>query len=88
MKVRMKVGISGTRSGVEWPPPGQTLEVDDEEGMHLCAGGLAEPVAEPAKVWTATAPEPEQRDANEKRARPSTKKTTSDSTSTTKGDLP
>jgi len=79
MKVRMKVGISGTRSGEDWPPPGGTLDVDDEEGMQLCNGGLAEPVAEPAKVWTATAPEPEKRDeapdASEKRgpSRPSKK---------------
>lgn len=62
MKVRMKVGISGTRSGADWPLPGGVLEVDDAEGAHLCAGGLAEPVAEPEKVWTATAPEPEQRE--------------------------
>lgn len=70
MKVRMKVGISGTRSGVDWPAPGGELEVDDEEGMHLCAGGLAEPVAGPEKVWTTTAPEPETRDEEtEKRGR-------------------
>ncbi len=62
MKVRMKVGISGTRNGQDWPPPGGELEVDDEEGAQLCAGGLAEPIAEPQKVWTATAPEPEKRD--------------------------
>lgn len=64
----MKVGISGTRSGVDWPPIGGTLDVDDEEGAQLCAGGLAEPVAEPQKVWTATMPEPETRaDVPEKR---------------------
>jgi len=62
VKVRMKVGISGTRNGEDWPVPGGTLEVDDEEGMALCAGGLAEPVAEPPKVETAVAPEPEKRD--------------------------
>jgi hypothetical protein len=62
VKVRMRVGISGTRSGEDWPAPGGTLEVDDEEGMALCAGGLAEPVAEPEKVETAVAPEPEKRD--------------------------
>lgn len=66
MKVRMKVGISGTRSGEDWPGPGGILDVDDEEGAALCAGGLAEPVAEPQKVWTATAPEPEKRDETAK----------------------
>lgn len=76
MKVRMKVGISGTRSGEDWPPPGGTLIVDDEEGMALCAGGLAEPVYEPAPVETAVAPEPEIRTEPEKRGPGRPKKTT------------
>jgi len=46
MKVLMRVGISGTRSGVDWPQPGQILECDDAEGAQLCAAGLAIPVAE------------------------------------------
>jgi hypothetical protein len=57
----MKVGISGTRSGVDWPQRGEILECDDDEGAQLCAGGLAEPVYEPEPVETAVAPEPEKR---------------------------
>ncbi len=42
----MKVGISGTRSGQEWPRVGGVLECSDEEGAQLCAGGLASPVVD------------------------------------------
>lgn len=62
MKVRMKVGISGTRGGTEWPGPGEVLEVDDQEGMALCQGGLAEPVAD-LDAETATPAEAEKRTA-------------------------
>ena len=71
MKIRMRVSISGTRSGVDWPPAGSVMEVDDVEGMHLCAGGLAEPVAEdPVPAETAIAPEPEKRGPGRPRTRP------------------
>lgn len=64
MKIRMRVSISGTRSGQDWPPAGGTLVVDDAEGMHLCQGGLAEPVVEDeTPVETATAPVAEKRTA-------------------------
>lgn len=54
MKIRMKVGVSGTRNGQDWPPIGGTLLVSDEEGRQLCSGGLAEPVYEPeAEIETA-----------------------------------
>lgn len=63
MKVRMRVGISGTRGGHPWPAVGEILEVDASEGAHLCAAGFAEPVAdEPAQ--TATAPAAEKRTAS------------------------
>lgn len=62
MKVRMKVGISGTRGGQDWPGIGEILEVDDIEGGQLCAGGLAEPVADTdADVERAVAPAAETR---------------------------
>ena len=48
MKVKLLVGMSGTRNGEDWPPQGAEMEVSDSEGAQLCAGGLAEPVAEPA----------------------------------------
>lgn len=46
MKVRMKVGVSGTHDGVDWPPRGGVADVSDAEGADLCDRGLAEPVAE------------------------------------------
>lgn len=56
----MQVNMSGTRGGDEWPPAGVVLEVDDEEGAHLCAAGLATPVVEDA-TETAVPAEPEKR---------------------------
>ncbi len=46
MKVKMRVGITGTHNGVPYPPPGGVWEVPDALGAKLCAGGLAEPVVE------------------------------------------
>jgi hypothetical protein len=46
VKIRMLVGMSGTRGGQEWPPQCGVLEVGDEEGAQLCGAGLAEPVAD------------------------------------------
>jgi len=60
MKVRMKVEITGTRDGKEWPARGEELEVSDEEGRDLCASGVAEPVKED-KTEKATAPRAETR---------------------------
>lgn len=42
----MMVHMSGTRGGEDWPPYGGVLEVDDEEGAHLCRAGMAVPVVE------------------------------------------
>jgi hypothetical protein len=42
----MQVDISGTRGdGRDWPRRGGEIDVDDQEGADLCAGGLATPVA-------------------------------------------
>lgn len=49
MQVTMKRQISGTRDGVDWPAPGETIDVPDEEAAGLIANGLAEEsTAEPA----------------------------------------
>jgi hypothetical protein len=45
MKVRMRVGISGTIDGQDWPAVGGEIEVSNVEGADMCARGLAEPVA-------------------------------------------
>lgn len=56
----MKVNMSGTRSGADWPPAGAELEVDDEEGAQLCQAGIATPVVEDT-TETAVPPQSEKR---------------------------
>ncbi len=52
MKIRMKVQVSGTRDGQEWPGKGAEVDLPDDEAAQVCAAGLAEPVAgdEPEKA--------------------------------------
>jgi len=45
MRVRMRVAISGSRNGEDWPPAGGEIDLPDEEAAHLIAQGLA---AEPS----------------------------------------
>jgi hypothetical protein len=62
LKIRMQVGMSGTRAGQSWPPVGETLDVSDVEGAQLCHVGIAIPVADKdAGVEKAVAPEAEER---------------------------
>ncbi len=42
----MKIWISGTRNGVPWPVPGETVDLPDIEAAKLCAQGSAVPVVE------------------------------------------
>lgn len=62
MKVQMKIGISGTRNGVDWPAIGGVVDVTKGEAERLIANGFAVPVevkrsaVEPEK---AVAPTPE-----------------------------
>jgi hypothetical protein len=62
----MKVAVSGTRNGEDWPGKGGEIEMPDHEGADLCASGIAEPVVD-NKVETAVAPESEKRSAGRKR---------------------
>jgi hypothetical protein len=61
----MKIAISGSRNGADWPAAGGEIDLPDEEAAHLVAQGLAtEPSDEAdeggASEETATAPgEPE-----------------------------
>lgn len=64
MRIRMKVALSGTRNGKDWPPPGETIDLPDNEAAAMCAAGLADPVKDEPKPETAKAPE----DDVEKRA--------------------
>lgn len=34
--------ISGTRDGADWPPPGETVDVTDDEARQLVRSGVAE----------------------------------------------
>lgn len=61
MKVQMKLKIQGSRNGIRWPEAGGVVDLPDNEGADLCAAGIAEPVAEPAKVEKAVAKKPEKR---------------------------
>lgn len=48
----MKVQVSGTRDGQDWPAPGDELDVTDDEAVSLLNAGLAVPVekSEPEKA--------------------------------------
>ncbi len=91
MHVRMKVDISGTRGGVDWPPRGSILEVGDAEGRDLIHAGMADPVAEFRDAETAVVPKAEERaDAKDdavltKSKGPSARSTTKKSLSDSKG---
>jgi hypothetical protein len=61
VKIKLKVDLTGTRNGVDWPARGEEFEVPDEEGRELCASGIAEPVKEDPKTEKATAPKAETR---------------------------
>lgn len=62
MKVTMRVNISGTRDGQDWPRIGESIDLPDAEAVDLLNAGIARP---------APAPEPEVAvvpDASERRA--------------------
>lgn len=54
MRVRMKLSISGTRNGTDWPLAGQTMVVSAEEAVDLLNAGLAEPVVTEPETATVT----------------------------------
>lgn len=61
MRIKMKVGLSGSLNGVPYPPPGVEWEVADEAGAKLCEKGMAVPVDVLGRVETAVAPDAETR---------------------------
>lgn len=54
MKIKLKVTLSGTRDGIEWPPVGGSVDLPEAEAAQMIAAGLASAVT-PAPVETATA---------------------------------
>lgn len=56
----MKVTLSGTRDGKDWPPRGELVDLPDDEAQHMVAAGLAETAKnDAAPVEEATAPKAE-----------------------------
>jgi hypothetical protein len=43
MRIEMRAQLSGTRDGVEWPAPGEVVDLPDDEAAQLIADGLAQP---------------------------------------------
>jgi hypothetical protein len=61
VRIRMRIDISGTRDGREWPRRGSVIDLPDDEARQYCEAGMAEPVATFAPVETAVAPPAEVR---------------------------
>ena len=55
MRVQLRVQISGTRDGADWPPPGSVVDLPDDEALGLISWGSALAVSD-ERVETATAP--------------------------------
>jgi hypothetical protein len=45
--VKMRVGVSGLRDGVPWPPVGGTIDLPASEALHLFEQRMADPVHDP-----------------------------------------
>lgn len=55
MKVKLKVNLSGTRNGAEWPAVGGVVDLPDAEAAQMLASGMASSVKDD-QVKDATAP--------------------------------
>ena len=73
MRVIMRAGITGTRNGVEWPAPGESIDLPQDEADQLVAAGLAvaddTKPAKKAAVETASVEAPETATTPKPRAR-------------------
>ena len=71
MKIKMRVSITGTRDGQEWPAAGETIDLPVDEATALVDAGLAEAASTAAstKVETAAVEAPETAAAPKPRAR-------------------
>lgn len=80
MKVKMRAEVSGSRNGRPWPRPGEEITVPDQEGMDLCAAGIAEPVSQRERDRAETREEKTRDVAEERRSEaPETAERKSDS---------
>jgi len=64
-KVVMRVGVTGSRDGVDWPPIGGELTCSEAEARDLIASGYAVSAVKPVEE-RAVAPKPEIRKGNSK----------------------
>jgi hypothetical protein len=60
VKITMRVGITGTRNGEDWPPVGGTIDLPTDEANALVDAGLADAATKNAPaVEAATVAAPE-----------------------------
>lgn len=45
MRIKLKVHLSGTRDGVEWPANGEEIDLPADEARDMILADMAEPVA-------------------------------------------
>ena len=57
MNITMRVGITGTRNGEDWPPVGGTINLPADEAAALVEAGLAVPADKNAPAVEAAAVE-------------------------------
>lgn len=62
--IKLKVQITGTRDGVDWPAPGTVIDLPDDEAATLITNGLA---VEATAEETADAPQGDVETATKKR---------------------
>lgn len=53
MKVKLNVGLTGTRNGEDWPAKGEVVDLPDAEAVDMLNAGLALPVKDEAEQATA-----------------------------------
>ncbi|MFB8035878.1 hypothetical protein ACFC5Z_23605 [Streptomyces sp. NPDC056004] len=56
MRVRMRVAVSGTRNGEDWPPAGGVIDLPQSEAETLLAIGIATEADEEPAEENAAAP--------------------------------
>lgn len=65
MKVQMKVSISGTRDGQDWPAIGEIVDLPNDEAVSMLNAGLVSAV-ESSKPETRPSSEPTKRAATKR----------------------
>lgn len=69
MKIQIAAVISGTRNGVDWPAPGEILDVPADEAEQLIAHRLAVKPEAAEKPARGSKPEPEKATARKTETR-------------------